>query len=528
MDEASKQESSLVGATGLATVKPGVAPDVKHQTRPSIVSSTRWLFAGSTVSRPVQFLNNLLLARVLGPANLGLVALTTSAAVTLSGVVGLGVGDATTKTLAENFSRAREKATALGSFLIWLSIIVSSVVFLLLWVFRHAWQGVVFTGPAPELIVALGLLLGWLNLVSSLLTNVLAGLQLFRDTTIFSTVQVCLAAACSVLLGFIYGPAGAVLGYVAANGVSAGLIFLRLRSFCPQLLSRPRWPERDDFINIVSFALPQWLWAVLSGPVTTLCFILLAAQPNGTSALGVFNTANAVKLVIVLLPALLGNVINPAILEEGGRHGNAEEFKKLLHKSYVALRFLALPTLALVLFGSDLIFLLYGRKYALASVVFLPLAASAALTVFCLPTQYAVISKNKVWWNLFAGALQQAALYGFAYWWVQDHLAIGLGWAFVASQVVFLFFHFEIAAYLGAVSGRFRSMTYGFTAAVLGMLAVAWYTPAAARAFIAIPLSLACAVVLLRLHHELADWISSALPSRLRPWWTRLSAIAMG
>ena len=120
------------------------------------------------------------------------------------------------------------------------------------------------------------------------------------------------------------------------------------------------------------------------------------------------------------------------------------------------------------------------------------------------------------------------ALYGFALWWVHDYLAIGLGWAFVASQLVFLFVHFELAVYFGAVSTEFRRMNYGFALAVFGMLATAWFTPAAVRGFIAVPLSLACGWILLRLHKDLSSWISSALPSQLRPWWTRLSAIATG
>jgi O-antigen/teichoic acid export membrane protein len=448
--------------------------------------------------------------------------------VTLSGIVGLGLGDGANKILAENFRRAQSKAAELGSFLIWLSIALSGCVFTGLWVFRESWEATIFPRSTPESIVVLGLVLGWLNLLASLLNNVFAGLQLFRDATIFGTLQIIATAVCSVLLGYAYGPAGAVLGYLFANSLFAGAALLRLRSFCPGLLGMPHWPGWADITNIAAFALPQWLWALLGGPLTTLCFILLASQPNGTSALGVFNAANAVKLVIAMLPALLGNVINPAILEEGGRHGNPQEFSKLIRKSYIALRFLALPTLAFMLFGSDLIFLLYGQKYALASVIFLPLAASAAVTVFCLPTQYAVISKNKVWWNLIAGALQQVALYSFAWLWVHDYLAVGLAWAFLASHLVFLIFHFEISVYFGAVPGVFRRTNYGFAVAVLSLLAAAWYTPAQIRPFVGIPLSLLCAVILLRLHKELLGWISSALPSRIRPLWMRLSAMAIG
>ncbi len=75
----------------------------QSQRRPSIVSSSRWVFAGSAVSRPIQFLNNVGLARILGPSNLGFLTLTNSAAATLGGMVGFAWGDATNKILSENY-----------------------------------------------------------------------------------------------------------------------------------------------------------------------------------------------------------------------------------------------------------------------------------------------------------------------------------------------------------------------------------------------------------------------------------------
>lgn len=512
----------------------GVASDAGTQNlgavvppRPSIISSTRWLFAGSTVSRPVQFLNNVVLARVLGPSNLGAVALANSAAVTFSGIVSLGVGDTTTKVLAEHFRRDPARGTALASFLIWFSIGLSSCAFCVLWLLRPWWQASVFPAPTPDALIVLSLVLGWFNLLSALMNNAFAGVQLFRDTTIMGTLQIFLIAVCSIVLAFAFGPVGAVLGYLVATAAYAIVALLRLRAFRPELLSRPRLPNRAELGAIVAFALPQWAWALLSGPLTTLCFVLLAAQPGGVRALGVFNTANGAKMVIALLPALLANVINPAILEEGGRHGKPEELRKLMRKSYVALRFLALPSLAFVLFGSDLIFKLYGRSYEAAPVVFLPLAASAAITVFCLPTQYAVVATGKVWWNLIAGALQQICLYLCARWWVHDYLANGLAWAFFASQMVFLFFHFEVAVRLRAVAPTFRKMNYWFAAVVCALLAAGCYTPAALRPVIALPMGLFCAVILLRLHNEISEWIGAALPAIVKKQWHWISALAM-
>lgn len=496
--------------------------------RPSILASSRWLFAGSLVSRPLQFLNNIILARVLGPANLGVLALANSAATTLAGTVALGLGDATNNVLAQNFRRSRTNATTVACFAIWLSVIFSASVFALLWVFRATWEAVIFPKQMPDLLIGFALVLGWLNLLASLFNNSFSGLHLFRDSALFATLQVVLILLCSIPLGMVFGAPGALGGYIIASAVSTGAIVFRLRRFSAELLSKPGWPGTAAVKGLISFAIPLWLWALLSGPLTTLCFALLAAQPNGPKELGVFNAANSLKVIMALLPALLGNVINPAILEEGGAHGNASAFHLLLERSFVALCLLILPLLIVMLFGSDIIFLLYGAKYEGAAKLFLPLATSAALLVFSLPVQYAMVAKKRLWWNLATGASQQITLYGFALWSVPFYLARGLAWSFLASQIVYFVIQLECGIHFKAVPGSFRAINYLFLVTIGCALAAACLLPQWLLWCLMIPISLAALVIILRSYSDVHEWIAAALPAPARSSWRWASGIIAG
>lgn len=464
-----------------------------------------------------------MLARVLGPANLGLLGLANSAAVTLSGMAAFGLGDATGKVLAEYFRRDQRKGAALASFLIWFSFVISSFFFIGLWLAHKFWAALIFPNSVPNSIIGIGLLLGWINVSCSLLNNALSGLQLFRDATIYTFIQALVTILLAVTLGIFWGVPGAIIGYVLASMTFSVCVLLRLRSYCAALLSQPLWPAREDWRTIVAIASPMWAWALLSGPLTTLCFAFLAHQPKGPHELGIFNTANALKLTIALLPALLGNVINPAIIEEGGQRGKPEELAKLLKRSYTAMSFLVLPALLLMTFASDVLFLIYGDKYASAARCFIPLAASAGMLIFSTPAQFAMVAKNKAWWNFIAGAFQQLLLYALARIWIGSFLALGLAWAFFVSQALFVIFHLEIAVQVKAIPSSFRRPTYGFLLAVICSVAAAWFLPNMWKWCLAIPLSLVCAIMLIRRNPELANWISSSIPPVGRPWWMRFA-----
>src|SRR6185503_16827992 len=157
--------------------------------RPSITSSSKWVLAGTILSKPIQLFTNILVARLLGPASFGVLGLASSLAVTLSLIASLGFGDAIYKYLGEYYRTDRTRGTQLASVIIWTALIFTAMFLLSLWFTRGLWVARLFPPATSTNIIALCLLLALGNLLSALLVGTFSGLQRFREFTTINVLQ---------------------------------------------------------------------------------------------------------------------------------------------------------------------------------------------------------------------------------------------------------------------------------------------------------------------------------------------------
>ncbi len=487
------------------------------QRRPAISASTRWVLAGTVLAKPLQLAMNVMLARLLGPAAFGYLSLANTTAMTLSGIAGLGMGEAASKFIAENYRRARPTAVGIAALIIWFSLALGVVVFSLAWFLRDFWALRVFHLESLDGIVALCLMLGLLNLLFSLSVNMFTGLQSFRDVTVLSALQAALVFILSIALTSIYGLTGALSGSILGCVACLYWAALRLRRIEPGLLSRPSWPGWPQVRELFRFSLPTWIAAFVANPVILFAFSYLALQPNGTHELGVFNTANALKMIVAMLPSLVGSPIGPAIMEEAGRHGSIEAYEALLRNAFAALAFLTIPLAVALLLLSDVIFTIYGSDYSEAYLLFMPLTAGIALGVLSTPFQFAMVARSHTWWLLGFALAKSSVLLSLCLWWVPASLSTGLAWASFAAEAAFAVLVTEFCMRRNLApreAGRFF-YCFAFIAAVI--LALAYFTPAIWRWVLAIPLSGVAAAAIVRWHPAVAAWVLGVLPAAVRP-----------
>lgn len=481
---------------------------------------------GTVGSKPLQLLANVLLAHALGPTGLGELGLANSAAVTLSGITGMGLGDALNRFLAEHFRKDPTRGTTVGVAIIWVSVIGVFLVFGGLWVFRSLWSSSVFPPSTSDLLVGLCLVLGYLNVLGSLANNAFSGLQLFREVSFLGMLQVSVVSVLSVVAAYFMGMVGAITGYIIGSLCSITFGAWRLWCFHSAFFSRPTWACFSSLKEVIQFSVPVWLGYFIVGPFTTLSLASLAAQPNGSQELGLFNTANALKMLVATLPGILGSALNPAIMEEGGRHGNSDAYHRLLDRAFAATMFLCLPIVIPILFCSDVLFLVYDNRFIHCAVLFPPLVASVAIALFSSIAQFILVAKGKVWLNLILGGVQYGLLYLLARWWTVDHLASGLAWSTFVAGLSGSVLLLEVAIKLGAAPRRLRRIYYGYMGAVAGLLLLAVFLPTAWRWALSLPLSLVVAVFLLRRFKELPNWIVASVPVSIRPLVGRCTRFA--
>jgi len=489
--------------------------------RPGITASSKWVFAGTVLSKPIQLFTSVMIARLLGPSSFGVFGLATSMAVTLALIAGLGLGDASNKYVAEYYSRDREKGRRFSAIIIWSATIFSTLLFVALWLQRPWWVGVVFPDSTTTIVIALSLCLAWTNLIFALLAGVISGLQLFREFAILSVLQAFAVAVFAVVLSF-YGAEGALLAYVVGSVITLSWAVAKILQTDPGLFSWPRLPQLGELKRILRFSTPIWIGAFALNPVITFAFVFLARQPNGEHHLGMLNTANGLRTLVTVLPGVIAVVITPALIQEGGLLGERHSYNQLLEKSFSALVFLTLPLLIVCLFLGDLMFLIYGKAYGDSYRLFLPLVTSATVGAIGTPLVIAMMAKNLTGWSLGFGVAKSILLIGLTLWWVPSQFSIGLAWAFFVSEAFFYVLALEFCVGIGAVPRGTRSVFYSATTASVVLLILALWLPASVRWGLAAPFSALLAVYLLRAHPMLSSWLTHLVPGPLQSGTERI------
>lgn len=500
----------------------------QNEQRPGISTSTRWVLLGTVVTKPLQLATSVVLARILGPASFGYLNIANVTAMTLGGIAGFGLGEAANRFIAENFRRDRTTAIGFAALIIWTSFAIGVAIFGAAWLLRDFWAIRVFHGAASEEVVALCLLLGLLNLLFSLSVNIFTGLQTFRDLTVLSVLQASSAIALALPLAHFHAVPGALLGSVLASITCVIWAALRVRRIEPALLLPPKSLPQSHAKEIVNFSLPSWLAGLIANPVLLFTFSYLAAQPGGASELGQFNTANALKMLVAMLPGLVGSAIGPGIVEEAGRHGNPDAYAALLENSLFALAFLTLPLTVALLFLSDVIFLVYGTAYSEAYRLFMPLAAGIAVGVLSTPFQFAMVARSRTWWLLAFAIAKSMMLLLAALWWVPTSLSTGLAWTFFAAEVTYAVLVTEFCVRNDLVPRKAWRLFYAFAVIPIALLALALTLSPSWRWLMAIPLGALAAVAIVRAHPPVAIWIEGVLPSVTRPRAQRILRMISG
>jgi O-antigen/teichoic acid export membrane protein len=222
-------------------------------------------------------------------------------------------------------------------------------------------------------------------------------------------------------------------------------------------------------------------------------------------------------MLIAILPGVIGSVIAPAIIQEGGKYGDARNYEKLFDKSFAALMFLLTPSLIGLLFLSDGLFLIYGRDYGDSFRIFMPLTTSIAIGVIGSLSQFALVAKSRTWWLMIFGAIKSVLLIALAKWLIPGHMAAGLAWAMFASDFFFYLLLIEFCNKTKAIPSSARKRFYLSSAVFIVILILALRLPDMVRWGTAIPLSLISAFISIKIYPTILEWLSSMIPQQLQP-----------
>lgn len=388
-------------------------------TRQRLAKGAFWGGIGFVLSRGVAIGVSFVLARLLGQSGFGEYGMVNSTAGMIGGMAGLGIGWTVVKHIAEFKISDPDKASrilALSSAITWASAFLYAVAFVALapWLAAN-------TLSAPHLapllrISAFTLAFGVINSVQ---TSSLTGCEAFRTNTqvgvICSLVQSGLVFVGAWQWG-IHGAIGALaVSMFITVVVTRWYVIKEWRRFHLRLC----WHDvRKEWRVLLDFSLPTFLSGILVGPILWGCNALLANQPGGYEALGIYNAANQWQQAIQFLPGLLGTALLPVMADKYGKGDWAGSVSVMwkMSKMYAGI---VLPLAVVLSLASPWIMRGYGESFAAGWGAFVLTIAAAALYAVITPLGHLFLASGRMWIGFWMNAGWGAAMLAFSWWMVR-------------------------------------------------------------------------------------------------------------
>jgi len=356
-----------------------------------------WSLAGTIISRGLNLLSSVIVARFLGKVGFGELGMLQSTVGMFGVFAGLGLGMTATKYVAEFREKDKPKTgriIALSSQVAFITGGLTTLVLLIIapWLATH-------TLSAPHLAhplrIAVGLL--FFGAINGAQTGALAGFEAFK-----TIAQINLIAG---LISFPLVVIGVKLG--GLNGVVWGLVISMVFNYLLNHFAIKRECEKNgiivDYQNsrqevsvLWKFSVPAFLSSAMVGPVTWLCNTMLVNQPNGYAEMGIFNAANQWRNALLYIPGVL---TMPAITLMSSSIGanQISTTQKIYLKTTLLNGILLLPVVILLSIYSPWVMKAYGQEFTSGWQVMILLMGVTLLLGIMSPTGNLIISAGKMW-----------------------------------------------------------------------------------------------------------------------------------
>jgi O-antigen/teichoic acid export membrane protein len=272
---------------------------VSQSERGSAFSGARWSMAGRGTQRTIRFLVQIVLARVLAPADFGLMAVAVTVMGILDQIRDLGTGQA--------IIQKKEVTQRLLSSLFWMNVLTGLSSALVLVLAAPLIASVFKTPPVTDILRVMGIGFGvysWSITQRALLTRKLDFRRLATSDLIGSVTNATVGIVLA-LLGF--GVWALAIGYVAA-GIAGTIALWALAGWRPSFQF-----SRADLREIRGFSVNLTVYNVANNLLTNADNLIIS-RFLGADALGIYSMGRRlVVFPIRSLGAIIAGVLLPAL-----------------------------------------------------------------------------------------------------------------------------------------------------------------------------------------------------------------------
>ncbi len=410
-----------------------------------ILSGSFWNAILNLWGKGISFVGTVIIIRIIGREAFGEFGMLNTTVSMFGMFTSFSISQTATKFIAEFRNSDKEKAGRI----IGLSFLFSGFLGLLLFISVFLFADILAAKSlnAPHLansirLMALGLFFGSVNGAQN---GIISGFESFKSNTLVNIFLTSFLTILKVVLAYLYGFNGAVIGMTVEPVLSYLTTFFLTKSIIKsnQIKTRFKGALKESRI-FLSYSLPSLLVGLFVFPSNWFVMTLLAKSKGGYHDLGAFNAANQWFNVLIFIPYILVSTFLP-VFSNLLAENKLFAVDRIIKNAVLIILMLFIPmSLLFLFFGDSIAIKIYGSDFKGTGI----LLAVAVFTM--IPQGISIVLGNllgalsKMWFSFWTNVVWCAVLIGATYLFLPMG-AVGLLYAKLLSfsinfALMFLFY----------------------------------------------------------------------------------------
>jgi len=361
----------------------------------------KWSLIGQVFTRSFSLISSLVLAKIMLPDTYGKYIYIIGTIMYLAQMMSLSIRITTTRNVSYLINIDKNKVERYIYISIVLSLIFCFVVFIIALIGVNLFKDNFIVNDYGGIILILSFTALLSEVLITTIIGVLEGLKSFKTLNISSIIVSLLKLILSYFGYFYFGVSGAILGWVISSNLGflifTKYLFNSFDFFDLSIFKNSFIKCKEEIKLFFSFSIPSFLeMSILILCIWIIQTIILSEPITGKKEIALYNIASQWKSILIYLPAIIINMLQPFLTDYFGK-GESENVMKLLKKSKRVIIILSVLLSVLFISSTNLIISFYGESYHEASKVLVILILPVIfININALNRQF-FISVGKIW-----------------------------------------------------------------------------------------------------------------------------------